>query len=321
MQDAYGRNIRYLRISVTDRCNLRCRYCMPPSGLPVKLDHDRVLRNEEIVEVARVAAGLGIDKIRLTGGEPLVRKGIVALVAALGAIPGIKDLAMTTNALLLDTLAAPLKEAGLRRINVSLDTLNPERFREMTRGGDLARVLRGLEEAERVGIWPIRVNSVLIGGENESEIRDMAELTRSKGYDVRFIELMPIGEAASWTEAHFISTERVLEVLPELVPDIARAHDGPARYFRLPGAEGRIGLIQPISCNFCADCDRIRLTADGRLKPCLHSDQEIDLLKTLRSGGDISEIIREAVGLKPERHHMEESDYVPIVRGMYRIGG
>jgi len=321
VQDAYGRTIRYLRISVTDRCNLRCRYCMPPSGMPAKLDHDKILRNEEIVEVARMAASLGIDKIRLTGGEPLVRKGIVELVAELAAIPGIKDLAMTTNAVMLDTMAEPLKAAGLRRINVSLDTLNPERFKEMTRGGDLARVLKGLEEAERVGIWPIRVNSVLIGGENESEIREMAELTRSKGYDVRFIELMPIGEAAAWTEEHFISTDRVLEILPELVPDIAKAHDGPARYFRLPGASGRIGLIQPISCNFCADCDRIRLTADGKIKPCLHSDKEIDLLAALRAGEDLVPIIREAVGLKPEKHHMEESDYVPIVRGMYKIGG
>jgi cyclic pyranopterin phosphate synthase len=245
----------------------------------------------------------------------------VELVAALAAIPGIEDLAMTTNALLLDTLAEPLKAAGLRRINVSLDTLNPERFKEMTRGGDLSRVLKGLAEAERVGIWPIRVNSVLIGGENESEIRDMAELTRTKGYDVRFIELMPIGEAAAWTGDHFISTDRVLEVLPELVPDIARSHDGPARYFRLPGASGRIGLIQPISCNFCADCDRIRLTADGKVKPCLHSDQEIDLLAAVREGRDIAPILREAVGLKPERHHMEEEDYVPIVRSMHRIGG
>ena len=187
MQDAYGRTIRYLRISVTDRCNLRCRYCMPPSGMPEKLGHESILRNEEIVEVAKVAAGLGINKIRLTGGEPLVRKGIVELVAQLAAIPGIEDLAMTTNAVMLDTMAAPLKAAGLRRINVSLDTLNPERFKEMTRGGDLSRVLKGLEEAERVGIWPIRLNSVLIGGENDSEIRDLAELTRTKGYDVRFI--------------------------------------------------------------------------------------------------------------------------------------
>ena len=286
-----------------------------------KLGHESILRNEEIVEVAKVAAGLGINKIRLTGGEPLVRKGIVELVAQLAAIPGIEDLAMTTNAVMLDTMAAPLKAAGLKRINVSLDTLNPERFKEMTRGGDLSRVLKGLEEAERVGIWPIRLNSVLIGGENDSEIRDLAELTRTKGYDVRFIELMPIGEAATWTEEHFISTDHILEVLPELIPDIAKAHDGPARYFRLPGASGRIGLIQPISCDFCADCDRIRLTADGQVKPCLHSDKEIDLLAAIRAGEDVAPIIRQAVGLKPERHHMEESDYVPIVRGMYKIGG
>lgn len=321
MQDAFGRNIRYLRISVTDRCNLRCRYCMPPSGMPVKLAHERVLRNEEIIEIARVAAGLGINKIRLTGGEPLVRKGIVELVGALAALPGIQDLALTTNATLLGPLAQPLKDAGLRRINVSLDTLNPGRFREMTRGGDLAQVFEGLEAAEKAGLWPIRINSVLIGGDNVSEIRQMAELTLTRGYDVRFIELMPIGEAAAWTDERFVSADVVLEALPELIPDVSKPHDGPARYYRIPGARGRIGLIQPVSCNFCADCDRIRLTADGKLKPCLHSNDEIDLLEMIRSGGDIEPLFRMAVGLKQERHHMEESGYVPIVRSMNRIGG
>lgn len=321
MQDAFGRNIRYLRISVTDRCNLRCRYCMPTSGMPVKLGHERVLRNEEIIEIARVAVSLGISKIRLTGGEPLVRKGIVELVGAIAALPGIEDLALTTNASLLENLAQPLKAAGLRRINVSLDTLNPERYYKMTRGGDLKAVFRGMEAAERAGLWPIRLNSVLIGGENVSEIRDMAELTRTRGYDVRFIELMPIGEAATWTDERFVSTALVLESLPELIQDASNAHDGPARYFRLPGAAGRIGLIQPISCNFCDACDRIRLTADGKLKPCLHSNDEVDLLEVMRSGGSIESLFREAVGLKPERHHMEESGYVPIIRGMNQIGG
>ncbi|MDO9592626.1 MAG: GTP 3',8-cyclase MoaA [Erysipelotrichaceae bacterium] len=321
MQDAFGRNIRYLRISVTDRCNLRCRYCMPPSGMPVKLPHERVLRNEEIIEIARVAAGLGINKIRLTGGEPLVRKGIVELVSALAALPGIEDLALTTNATLLGSLAQPLKDAGLRRINVSLDTLNPARFGEMTRGGDLAQVFQGLEAAEKAGLWPIRVNSVLIGGDNVSEIRQMAELTVTRGYDVRFIELMPIGEAAAWTVERFVSTDVVLQALPELKPDVSKPHDGPARYYRMPGARGRIGLIQPVSCNFCADCDRIRLTADGKLKPCLHSNDEIDLLEMIRSGGDIEPLFRMAVGLKQERHQLDKSGYVPIVRSMNRIGG
>lgn len=319
MRDSFGRKINYLRISLTDRCNLRCSYCMPQDGIQNKLTHDDILSLDDIYTIAKVFTELGVDKIRLTGGEPLVRKGILGLVEKLGKLEGLKDLAMTTNGLLLDEMAGPLKEAGLDRINVSLDSLDPKKYKEITRGGDFERFTRGLDEARRVGLLPIKINTVLIGGFNDNEILDFIELTRDEDIDVRFIELMPIGESADWAEERFLSNQRVLEVAKDLLPTEKEDPSSPANYYKLPGAKGRVGIINPISCKFCDDCNRVRLTSRGKLKLCLHSNKEIDLRDYLHDEELLKEKILSSIGKKEESHNLEEGDY--ITRNMNQIGG
>jgi len=323
--DAYNRSISYLRISVTDRCNLRCIYCMPEEGIPLKPHHE-LLTFEEITRIVKIAASLGITKIRLTGGEPLTRKGIVDLVRMIASVPGIEDLAMTTNGVLLPTFAYKLKEAGLKRVNVSLDTLKPERFRRITRVGNLEDVLKGIEEARKAGLTPIKINMVVLEGFNRDEVIDFARLTISEEWHVRFIEVMPVGSEAEGNLGQYVSMKEVREEIEKTLGPLIPANlkgNGPARYFRLEGAKGTIGFITPISEHFCYQCNRLRLTPDGRIRPCLLSDFEVDLKSAIRSGAtdeEIAEIIKEAVHLKPERHQLEASSF-PSGRAMAEIGG
>lgn len=321
MKDTLGRNINYLRISVTDLCNMRCRYCMPEEGISKK-DHNEILSLEEIFEVVKVASALGVNKVRITGGEPLVRKGLLKLVENIASLGTIKDLALTTNGVLLKKYAKALKEAGLNRVNISLDTLNETKYEEITRGGKLSGVIEGLEEAKKVGLLPLKINVVLIGGFNDGEIREFAQLTVNEPVDVRFIELMPIGQAAGWAKTNFISNHTVKEQISELIPIYAGDRSSPAKYYRLPNGNGKVGLINPISSHFCKYCNRMRLTADGRLKPCLHSNQEVDVKLAVRNGlKDLQEILAQAILAKPAQHKLNDQDNEPIHRDMFRIGG
>jgi cyclic pyranopterin phosphate synthase len=324
--DNFNRPISYLRISVTDRCNLRCVYCMPPEGVPWR-SHDEILRYEEIELIVRVAASLGISKVRLTGGEPLVRLGFAELVRMLARIPGIDDLAMTTNGTLLARYAAELAQAGLKRANVSLDTLQPKRFRQITRRGDLATVFEGIAAAREAGLVPVKINTVVVRGLNDDEAVDFARLTLEDEWHVRFIELMPLGANTAWAGDGYVSVgevrRRIEATLGELVPAKVRVGNGPARYYRLPGAVGTIGFISPVSEHFCYQCNRLRLTADGRLRPCLLSDYEIDLRTPLRQGADLAEVrelLIRSIGAKPRGHRLDES-IVPRERAMSEIGG
>jgi cyclic pyranopterin phosphate synthase len=324
--DNFNRPISYLRISVTDRCNLRCVYCMPPEGVPWR-SHDEILRYEEIELVVRAAASLGISKIRLTGGEPLVRLGFAELVRMLARIPGIDDLAMTTNGTLLARYAAELAQAGLKRVNISLDTLQPERFRQITRRGDLAAVFEGIAAAREAGLVPVKINTVVVRGLNDDEVVDFAGLTLKDEWHVRFIELMPLGTNTAWAGDDYVSigeVRRQIEgALGELVPAKVGVGNGPARYYRLPGAVGTIGFISPISEHFCYQCNRLRLTADGRLRPCLLSDYEIDLRTSLRQGADLAEVrelLIRSIGAKPRGHRLKEN-IAPKGRAMSEIGG
>lgn len=319
MKDTYGRNIRYLRVSVTDRCNLRCMYCMPEEGV-CKKTHLDMLSLEEIYQIIEASAEMGFDKIRITGGEPLVRKNIEWLVKKTAELEGIKDIAMTTNGILLAEYAEKLKDAGLNRVNISLDSLDADKFREITRGGDIERVLDGIKAALHYGLTPIKINTVLIGGFNDDEIEDLAEFTLNHDIHVRFIELMPIGHAANWAKEKFIPNETVLERLGDLIP-LENEDGSPARTYRIPGAKGTIGLINPISQHFCSTCNRLRLTADGKLKPCLHSDKEIDVREGIGDKEEIKKIIVDTIGMKPKAHHINDKDYKPITRDMNKVGG
>jgi cyclic pyranopterin phosphate synthase len=324
--DTFNRPISYLRISVTDRCNLRCVYCMPPEGVPWR-SHDEILRYEEVELIVRAAASLGISKVRLTGGEPLVRLGFVDLVRMLARIPGIDDLAMTTNGTLLAQYAAELAQAGLKRVNVSLDTLQPERFRQITHQGELATVFEGIYAAREAGLVPLKVNTVVVRGLNDDEVVDFARLTVEGDWHVRFIEWMPLGTNAAWASNGYVSVgevrRRIKDAFGELVPAKVRVGNGPARYYRLPRAVGTIGFISPISEHFCYQCNRLRLTADGRLRPCLLSDYEIDLRTSLRQGASLTEVrelLIRSIRAKPDRHHLDES-VSPRERAMSEIGG
>lgn len=325
--DAYNRPISYLRISITDRCNLRCVYCMPPQGVAWR-PHEEILRYEEIETIVRAAAELGISKIRLTGGEPLVRAGVVDLVRTLARIPGIDDLTMTTNGILLARYAADLAAAGLHRVNVSLDTLDPARFHSITRLGQLDDVLAGIEAAHAAGLEPVKINTVVMRGMNDDEVVDLARQTMEAGWNLRFIEVMPVGNGISgdWREQLVTAREiraKIEGALGELEPAKMSAGNGPARYYRLPGADGTLGFITPISEHFCYHCNRLRLTADGQLRPCLLSDKEIDLRTPLRRGAsveEIKELLLHGIAVKPMEHHLDLWEK-PERRVMSEIGG
>jgi cyclic pyranopterin phosphate synthase len=322
LSDSFQRPIDYLRISVTDRCNLRCVYCMPPQGVHL-MSHGDILSYEEIRVVAEAAAGLGINKIRITGGEPLVRAGLPKLVHMLAQIAGIDDISLTTNGILLAHHAEELKSAGLRRVNISLDTLKADRFEHITRGGNLGDVLKGIEAARSAGLNPIKLNVVVMSGVNDDELVDFAAKTTAEGWHVRFIEHMPFTEGTA--DPSFVPVSEMrqrLAVLGELEPCSFKGN-GPAKYFRLPQARGTIGFITPVSEHFCFHCNRLRLTADGKLRLCLLSEAEIDLREPLRRGISpeaLKSMIKKAVAGKPRQHHLAEGR-VPQDRPFSQVGG
>ena len=317
MIDNYNRNITYMRVSVTELCNLRCRYCMPEEGIAKKA-HEDMMTAEETIMAVKAAARLGIRKIRVTGGEPLVKRGIVKLCGAISHIPGIEEVCMTTNGTLLPRFAKELKAAGVSRLNISLDTLDEEKYRHITRMGELKDALAGIEAAEQAGFCETKINCVLMGGFNDDEIPRFAELTRNRPIEVRFIELMPIGGGIGFDKAQFVSCETVLEKVPEL--ESLGREDGVARLYAFPGAAGRVGLIRPVSCEFCQGCNKIRLTADGKIKPCLHSDQEISL-KGMQED-EMEEALRRAILDKPEkREALDAESPSKAGRDMNQIGG
>ena len=317
MIDNYGRVIDYMRISVTELCNLRCRYCMPEEGI-VKRAHDEMMTAEETIDAVKAAVSLGIKKIRITGGEPLVKRGIVRLCDAISAIDGVEELCITTNGTLLPKFGKELREAGVSRVNISLDTLDPDKYREITRVGELSEALAGIDAAFEAGFDKIKINNVLMGGFNDDEIADFVRLTVDRPVEVRFIELMPIGGGMDFDRSGFISCQQVLSKVPELEP--LERSEGVAVLYRLPGAKGRIGLIRPISCEFCGDCNKIRLTSDGMLKPCLHSDAEL-CIKGLQLD-EMREVMRNAVLQKPEMRDTLDADNPSHAgRNMNSIGG
>ncbi|WP_232463390.1 GTP 3',8-cyclase MoaA [Tumebacillus avium] len=329
--DKFQRVHDYLRISVTDRCNLRCRYCMPEEGLPF-LEPAHYLSFDEITEVVTVAAKLGVRRLRITGGEPLVRPNLEKLVGRLSAIPGIDDIALTTNGIYLAQRAQALKEAGITRVNISLDSLQPERFAKITRGGDLSRVLEALERSYEVGFDPVKLNVVLMKGFNEDEIDDFLRLSIERNVTVRFIEYMPIGHEGEDWKASYLPLETVLERCringwePVKLSQEIKGN-GPAENYQIPGAKGAFGLIHPVSDHFCQSCNRLRLTADGNLKPCLYWEDEFNVKKALGDEGQLTELFLRALDAKPETHEMakalqgEEKSHNPTLRRMSQIGG
>jgi len=320
MVDQFERQIHYLRLSVTDLCNLKCQYCMPEDGVSKK-EHQQILRIEEYLKVVEAMVELGIDKVRLTGGEPLVRKGIVQLVEGLSQMSGIKEIAMTTNGTLLKKYAKSLKDAGLNRVNISIDTLNPEHYTRITRGGDIKDVLEGIEEAKRVGLLPIKLNVVAINGFNTDEVEDFIRMA-DENLDVRFIELMPIGHSADWSQARYISNEEIFEQHRQWFMADESEQVGPAKYFSKKDGRGRVGFINPISNHFCATCNRVRMTADGKLKLCLHTNKEYDVKPLLeQSAEQLQASLKEIIIKKPQAHHLNDQGFQPIQRDMNRIGG
>ena len=317
MIDRHGRNITYLRISVTDKCNLRCRYCMPEEGI-CKKDHADMLTEDEFITAVEAAAALGIHKIRITGGEPLVRKNIVSICRRAAAVEGIEEVCLTTNGILLPELGVALKEAGVKRLNLSLDTLDPEKYAYITRIGKLEDFKAGLDAAFAAGFEKIKVNAVLIGGFNDDEIVQLAELTRQYPLDMRFIEMMPMYDSGDFDEKAFVPYSCVLEKLPEAE---AVSHDGGvAKLYRLPGAKGNIGLISPLNAHFCGECNRLRLTADGKLKPCLHAADEYSI-KGLDFEG-VKAVMEQAIWNKPAWHgDLDAVNRSKAGRNMNEIGG
>ena len=325
MHDTFGRHLHYLRVSLTDACNLRCVYCMPEdiTFRPAAT----LLQDDEILTLVRVAASLGVDKIRLTGGEPTIRRGVTELVRAINGIPGIQRIAMTTNGVRLGELAAPLADAGLCQVNVSIDSLQPDRFRKITRRGNLDDVWRGIEAAQRVGMDPIKLNCVVTRGFNDDEVSDLAKLTLVNPWEIRFIELMPLGSVATFQQSQVVpaaETKRRIEA--DLGPlTLEPGHNGhdPAKHYRLAGALGRLGFISSVTEPFCSGCNRLRLTADGKLRLCLLRDDEADLMTPLRAGADFAtlrRIMAEAAYRKPWGHRLEEQD-IARSREMSQIGG
>ena len=314
MKDQFDREITYLRVSITDLCNLRCRYCMP-DGVCRKR-HEDILTFEEITEIVAAAAELGISKIRITGGEPLVRRGCAELCGMIARIDGIREIDLTTNGVLLPRYAAALKEAGVTRVNISIDSLDPEKYARITGGGVLADALAGIEAAAAAGLTPIKLNTVLIGGFNDDEIPSFVELTRKTPVELRFIELMPMG--GHFGPEAYLPGDTVLQRVPELAP--LPENGGVARLYRLPDGRGRVGLISPLSRHFCATCNRLRLTSEGNLKPCLHSSQEIPIRG--KHGDELLQTLREAIFAKPRMHGVLDAEHRSEAgRTMNTIGG
>lgn len=324
--DSFQRGINYLRVSVTDRCNLRCIYCMSPEGVSW-MPHSEILSYEEISAVVRIAAELGINKVRLTGGEPLIRAELPELIRMLSEVKGIDDISLTTNGTLLKKYAMELKQAGLKRVNISLDTFKSDRFRYITRCGELKDALDGIDAAMNADLHPVKINMVVMRGINDDEVLDFARMTCKQGWHVRFIERMPFTEMAEVVSSDELR-QRIMAIGSLLKAESyqlsAISGNGPARYYRLPGASGTIGFISPITEPFCSDCNRLRLTSNGRLCPCLLSDEGVDLKQPLRSevsSEEIKRLISKTVALKSERHHLCEDVPISIKRRMSQAGG
>lgn len=330
MLDSYNRDINYLRISVTDRCNLRCTYCRPIEGVSLK-GHDDILRYEEILRVVSRAVTLGFVKVRLTGGEPLVRRGFVEFAVDLKKIKGLEDISLTTNGILLAKYAEGIFNAGITRINISLDSLDRGKYAQITRGGNLDDVFHGIAAAEKVGFSPIKINTVIVRGFNDNEVLDFARLARGKPFQIRFIEVMPVSQVNTGHPEDFLPNHQLLETISRhfrLTPLKGKKHksDGPARIYKLQNGLGEIGFIDPVSDHFCETCNRLRLMADGKLRACLLKDEEVDLKAALRqncSDGELDELIRRAVRLKPEKHDLDCTDrhLKKCHRDMSDIGG
>jgi GTP 3',8-cyclase len=307
MRDGLGRRIEYLRISVTDKCNLRCVYCMPLNGLPW-LKRAELLTYEEIAAIVGVMAPMGLRRLRITGGEPLVRRDVTTLVRLLAAIPGIDDVALSTNAVLLAGMAEELRDAGVGRVNISLDSLRPDRVDAIARRpGSFRRIMAGLAAAEQVGLTPIKINVVVMRGRNDDELEDFAGITRDRPWHIRFIEVMPVGENLGISADEYVPAPEMLHrirSMGSLEPVDGPAGNGPATYFRFPGAPGTVGVITPMSHNYCDTCNRMRLTANGQLRPCLFGDLHTNLRDPLRAGEPLEPVIEEALRIKPERHHL-----------------
>lgn len=327
LYDPHNRRIDYLRISVTDRCNLSCVYCKPKAGMKV-LPHREILSYEEMLRLVAVAAPLGITRVRVTGGEPLVRRGIVAFIAALTAQGALEDISITTNGVLLDEMADGLFEAGKPRLNISLDSLNAQKFRKITGGDHYDQVWRGINRAEELGFFPLKLNMVPVRGMNDDEVAAFARLTLDRRFHVRFIEYMPIGPDDRWRRDSCVPADEIRAIIERevgpLAPFISKNSAGPSDNYQLPGAVGVIGFISPITRHFCASCRRLRLTADGKIRPCLLSDTEIDIKSPLRGGCDDAELerlFRLALDIKPDRHYVNETETCRFQRTMSRIGG
>ena len=326
LTDAFARAISYLRISLTDHCNLRCQYCSPQEG-QVKLANEELLSYEEILRVVRIAVSLGIEKVRLTGGEPLVRREVLTFIKKLAEIPGLNDIRLTTNGVLLTNYAEALQQSGISKLNISLDTLRPERFQQITGVDAFAKVWSGISKARELGFSPIKLNVVALKGVNDDEFIDFARLTLTELLQVRFIEFMPIGASTLWDKGKYISSQEIMELvkpLGKLEPVSAKRMDGPARIYRLPGAVGSVGFISPISHHFCDRCNRLRLTSEGRLRSCLLSDKETDLKTRLRSGAtdeEIRELIVATILDKPKGHGISPDGGGSCHGQMSRIGG
>ena len=325
--DMFGREITYLRISLTTSCNLRCVYCLPPEGIPAP-EPDALLTDEEILSFVRQVVSMGISRVRLTGGEPLLHKGLVDLVGGISAIPGMDEVSLTTNAMLLAKYAPALAGAGLSRVNISLDTLDPEKFTRITRGGQIGKVFRGITAAEAYGLTPIKINTVVVGGLNDDELPALARLSVDHPWHIRFIELMPVGNTQDWGDSfppvdqRYISVQEMKTRLSSLVfqPVEKPIGNGPARSFRIPDAPGTVGFISPLGEHFCEDCNRMRLTADGALRPCLLKDIEIPVRDVLGDNNALENQIAQAVAIKPEGHELCLQHY-PEARRMAQIGG
>lgn len=323
LTDNYGRNINYLRLSVTDRCNMRCVYCMPAEGVRL-LEHREVLSYEELLLIAETAVASGIEKVRVTGGEPLVRRGVIGFLQRLAAIPGLRQLVLTTNGLALEELAEPLRQAGVQRLNISLDSLQPDTLAAITRGADVHRVLAGIAAAERAG-FPIKINMVVMAGINDAELLDFVAMTLDRPITVRFIEYMPSIRSENWQE-RVLPGAAILERIGSRYTYTAREREGmagPARIFKIAGAAGDFGIITPVSGHFCGDCNRIRVTASGRVRSCLFSDQGVDLKPYLADGdrAGLAAALRSVVACKPKQHAISEEDHQYTSFAMAAIGG
>jgi len=324
--DRYNRELNYLRISITDRCNLRCFYCMPSKKIDL-IPRSDTLRYEEILRITRLAVNYGMKKIRITGGEPLVRKGVIKFIKSLSEIDGIEDMSLTTNGILLKEHAQGLVEAGLKRVNVSMDSLNPRKYMQITGGDCLAQVWDGIRETERVGLTPVKINTVVIKGVNDDEIIDFAKITLDKPYKIRFIEFMPTAMIDSWSEERFLPSIKIREIIErfeKLYPVTEQRDSKPARGFRFKNGVGDIGFISPISHHFCSTCNRMRLTADGKLRPCLFSDTEIDIKRLLRNNAtdkELIDVLKIGASKKSKGHKIREEIFQKCNRPMSAIGG